>query len=176
MVAFNTVFYEYKCLIYINIIIINSLKLFFKCLYCRLYLILEPEIPAFDLLPTTCSVLSQLCFTWRLKNDYLKELVIRPLYLTNRSNRSQMPSQCVKNKKVRHETKSSDVTVVLYTLWRLLWSITVHTHTWKNVIYLFYKIKIHMVYWRIFGAWRDLMCVCVWSRSTTNAHRSHVIV
>ena len=27
-----------------------------------------------------------------------------------------------------HKTKSTGVTVVLYTLWRLLWSITVHTH------------------------------------------------
>ena len=31
-------------------------------------------------------------------------------------NRSQMTSQRVKNKKVRHETKSSGMTVVLYTL------------------------------------------------------------
>ena len=31
-----------------------------------------------------------------------------------------MTSQRVKNKKVQHETKSSGVTVVLYTLWRLL--------------------------------------------------------
>ena len=63
-----------------------------------------------------------------------------------------MASQRVKNKKVRHETKSSGMTVVLYTLWRLLWSITVHTR--KNVIYLFYTIKIQMVYWRILGAWK----------------------
>ena len=44
------------------------------------------------------------------------------------TDRPQMTPQRVKNKKVRHETKSSGVTVVLYTLWRLLWSITVHTH------------------------------------------------
>ena len=43
-------------------------------------------------------------------------------------NRSQMTSQPAKNKNVRHETKSSGVTVVLYTLWRVLRSITVHTH------------------------------------------------
>ena len=57
-------------------------------------------------------------------------------YLTNRlhfsmcvyCNRSQMTSQRVKNKKVRHETKLSGVNVILYTLWRLLRSITVHTH------------------------------------------------
>ena len=61
--------------------------------------------------------------------------------------------QRVKNKKVRRETKSRGVTVVLYTLWRLLWSITVHTHG-KNVIYLFYTIQIQMVYWRIWGAWK----------------------
>ena len=43
------------------------------------------------------------------------------------SNRSQMTSQRVKEKKGRHEMKSSGVTVVLYTLRRLLLSITVHT-------------------------------------------------
>ena len=96
-----------------------------------------------------------------------------------------MTSQHVKNKKVRHETKSSGVTVVLYTLWRLLWFITAHTHT-ENVIYLLYTIKTQMVYWSILGAWKkkhksaDAICVCPFnrSRSTTNknAHRSHVIV
>ena len=39
-----------------------------------------------------------------------------------------------KEQKVCHKTKLSGVTVVLYMLWRLLWSITVQ----KNVIYLFY--------------------------------------
>ena len=48
------------------------------------------------------------------------------------------------------------------------------THTWKNVIYLFYTIKIQMVYWRSWGQlkkekqvrWRDMawiwrhLCVC----------------
>ena len=94
--------------------------------------------------------------------------------------------------------KSSGVTVVLYTLWRLWWSIRIHTHTRKNVIYLFYTTKIQMVYWRhlydgLFGGmekekqvcWRHLTWIwrhlCVFfnrSRSTTNrnAHRSHVIV
>ena len=69
--------------------------------------------------------------------------------------------------------KSSGVTVVLYTLWRLWWSIRIHTHTRKNVIYLFYTTKIQMVYGRIFGVWKkinkssdmiwcrfDAICVC----------------
>ena len=79
-----------------------------------------------------------------------------------------------KEQKVRDETKSSGVTVVLYALWLLLWSITVQ-NTRTNVIYLFYTIQIQMVYWRIFGAcmkkekqlcWHDLtwiwrhLCVC----------------
>ena len=67
------------------------------------------------------------------------------------------------------------------------------THPRKNVIYLFYTIKIQMVYWRILGhekrktkplTWSDVdlkpsVCVCFHrSRSTTNenAQRSHVIV
>ena len=76
--------------------------------------------------------------------------------------------KCVKNKK--YDTKSSGVTVVIYTLWRFLWSITVHTHT-ENVIYLIYTIKIQMVYWRIFWGMKkekqvccrgfDVICVCV---------------
>ena len=54
--------------------------------------------------------------------------------------RSQLTSLRVKNKKVRHETKSSGVIVVLYTLWRgLLWSITVHTH--GNLFVLYNKRK-----------------------------------
>ena len=81
-------------------------------------------------------------FNWRPRRVCLSSLIIVTEHLhwlhtlTNRlhfsvrvyRNRSQMTSQRVKNKKVRHETKSSGVTVVLYTLWRLLWSITVHTH------------------------------------------------
>ena len=105
-------------------------------------------------------------------------------------NRSQITSQRVKNKKVRHETKSSGVTVVLYTLWCLLWSIK-YTHTEKcNLFVLYNKNWNGLLYWRIFGAWKkknksadvDLTpSVCVSfnrSRSTTNgnAHRSHVIV
>ena len=39
---------------------------------------------------------------------------------------------------MKQDTKSTGVTVVLYTLWRLLWSITVHTHAQENVIHLFY--------------------------------------
>ena len=54
--------------------------------------------------------------------------LIIELYLCAVEIRSEMTSQRVKNKKVQHETKSSGVTVVLYTLWRLLWSIAVHTH------------------------------------------------
>ena len=44
--------------------------------------------------------------------------ILQDIYSTHTSvcNRSQMMSQCVKNRKVRHETKSSGVTVVLYTL------------------------------------------------------------
>ena len=49
-----------------------------------------------------------------------------------------MMSQYVKNRKVRHEPKSSGVTVVLYTL--VTSSVIYYsTHTRKNVIYLFYK-------------------------------------
>ena len=119
------------------------------------------------------------------------------LYLTNRLYfsvclycKSQMTSQHVKNKKVRHETKSSGVTVVLYTLWHLLWSITVHTHT--NLFALYNKNlndllknlggmkKEKQVCWRdLAWIWRHL-CVSFnsLSRSTTNenAHISHVIV
>ena len=70
-------------------------------------------------------------------------------YLTNRlhfavcvyCSRSQMTSQDVKNKNVRHETKSSGVTVVLYTLWRLLWSITVHTN-----VFILYNCNLFVLY------------------------------
>ena len=85
-------------------------------------------------------------------------------------NRSQKTSQRVKNKKVRHETKSSGVTVVLYTLWHLLWSITVHTHT--NLFALYNKNlndllknlggmkKEKQVCWRdLAWIWRHL-CAC----------------
>ena len=54
-------------------------------------------------------------------------------------NGSQMTSQRVKNKKVRHETKSRGVSVVLYTLWRLLWSITVDMHTEKCNLFVLYN-------------------------------------
>ena len=90
-----------------------------------------------------------------------------------------MTSQRVKNKKVRHETKSSGVTVVLYTLWRLLWSITVHTHGKCNLFVLYNKNSnglLKIVYWRdLAWIWRHL-CVCVsFNRSTNeNSHRSHV--
>ena len=64
-----------------------------------------------------------------------------------------------KLKKIRHETKSSGVIVVLYTLWRFLHGIYYSTHM-ENVIYLFYTIKIQFVYWRIFGAWKKNQQVC----------------
>ena len=64
-----------------------------------------------------------------------------------------------KEQKVQHEMKLSGVTVVLYTLWRLLWSITVHTR--KNVIYLFHAIKIQMVYWRVLGHEKRKNNLCV---------------
>ena len=64
------------------------------------------------------------------------EITVMCINLTNKlhisvrvyCNRSQTTLERVKNKKVRHKTKSSGATVILYTLWRLLWSITVHTH------------------------------------------------
>ena len=76
-----------------------------------------------------------------------------------------------KQQKVRHETKSSGVTVVLYKLWRFLWFITVHAR--KNVIYLCHTIKFQMVHWSFWvmkkekqvrsrdmtWIWRHL-CVC----------------
>ena len=54
-------------------------------------------------------------------------------------NRSQKTSQRVKNNS--HATRLCLVSYffVLYTLWRHLWSITVHTHTRTNVIYLLIK-------------------------------------
>ena len=73
------------------------------------------------------------------------------------------------DKRVRHETKSSGVTV-LYTLWRLLWSITVHAHTEKYSLFVLYnknssgllkdfgeheKRKTSLLTW----IWRHL-CVC----------------
>ena len=60
-------------------------------------------------------------------------------------NRSQKTSQRVKGNS--HATR-------LHV--RLLWSITVHTlpHTRENVIYLFYTIKIEMIYWSILRAWK----------------------
>ena len=66
-------------------------------------------------------------------------------------NISQMTSQHVKNKKVRHETKSSGVTVVLYTLWRLVWSITVHTHGKCNLFVLYNKNSNGLL--KDLGAW-----------------------
>ena len=75
------------------------------------------------------------------------------LYLTNKlhfpvcvyCNRSHVTSQRAKNKKVRHETKSSGVdccSLHAVTSYLIYYS----THTRENVIYLFYTIKIQMVY------------------------------
>ena len=101
-----------------------------------------------------------------------------------------MTSQRVKEQKVRHDTKSSSVTVVLYTLWRLLWSITVKNKkynmrwsrvvlllfftrsdvfcdllqcTRKNVTYLFRTIKIQRHYWRVLGHERRKTNLLTWS-------------
>ena len=66
-------------------------------------------------------------------------------YKTNRShfslcmycNRSQKTSQCVKNNSHATQLRLVSYFLFFYTLWRLLWSITVHTHTEK--CYLFVK-------------------------------------
>ena len=83
-----------------------------------------------------------------------------------------MTSQRVKNKKLRDQTKSSGVAVVLYTLWRLLRSITEHTHTEKCYLFVlhnensngllkdFWGIKKEkQVRWRDL-TWIDAICVC----------------
>ena len=80
--------------------------------------------------------------------------------------------QHVKNKKVQHEMKTSGMTVVLYTLWHLLWSITVHTYGKILSICFIYTIKIQIVYWRIWGMKKGKQTV----KNQWNAHRSHVIV
>ena len=98
-----------------------------------------------------------------------------------------MTSQRVMDKKVRRETKSSGVNVVIYTLWFSV--IYYSTHKRENVIYMLYPIKIHMVYRRM-GAWKkknksadvdltpSVRVSFNRSQSTTNenAHRSHAIV
>ena len=63
-----------------------------------------------------------------------------------------MTSQRVKNKKVLQETKSSGVTVVLYVRCDVFCDLLQYTYTRKNIIYLFYTIKIQIVYCRILGA------------------------
>ena len=86
----------------------------------------------------------QTCFSFFMPRKSFNKLFEFLLYKTNRlhfsacvyCNRSQKTSRRLKNK-----SKSSGVTVVLYTLWRLLWSITVHMHTRKNVIYWFVEYK-----------------------------------
>ena len=67
-----------------------------------------------------------------------------------------MTSQRVKNKK--YDTRRSWVVWLLYTVT----SSVIHygTHTWKNVIYLFYTIKFQMGYWRILGGMKKDKQVC----------------
>ena len=62
-----------------------------------------------------------------------------------------MTSQRVKNKKVRHEVEWRDC-CSLHAVTSSV--INYSTHTRKNVSYLFYTIKIQMVYWRILGTWK----------------------
>ena len=63
--------------------------------------------------------------------------------------------------------------ILFFTRCDVICDLLQYTHTWKNVIYLFYTIKIQMFYWRIFGAWEkknksadviwrgfDAICVC----------------
>ena len=114
-----------------------------------------------------------LCYTmpcYAMLLNKLSKLILSNWYC----NRSQMTSQRVKNNEGRHE---SGVTVVLYKLWRLLWSIT-YTHKRENVIYLFYTIKMQIVYWRIFGGikkekqvrWCDL--TWIWPHLCVSFNRS----
>ena len=69
-----------------------------------------------------------------------------------------MTSQRVMDKKVRRETKSSGVNVVIYTLWFSV--IYYSTHKRENVIYMLYPIKIQMVYWRILEDMKKEKQVC----------------
>ena len=79
------------------------------------------------------------------------------MYLTNilhvsmcvYCNRSQMTSQPVKNQKVRHRPKSSEW-LLFVTSCDIFCDLLQYTHT-ENVNYLFYTIKIQMVYLRILG-------------------------
>ena len=92
------------------------------------------------------------------KNECAWMVQIRKDYLTNRlhfpvrvyCNRSQMTSQCVKNKSTRRDEVEWRDCCSLHAVTSSV--IYYSTHTWKNVIYLFYTIKIQMVYSRIFGA------------------------
>ena len=121
-------------------------------------------------------------------------------YLTNRlhfsvcvyCNRSQMTSHRVKEQKstTRDEVEWRDCC----SLHAVTSSVIYYSaHTRKNVIYLFYTIKIQRFIEGFLGAWKKKKQVCwrdltwIWrhlcvtfntSRSTTNenVHRSHVIV
>ena len=81
-------------------------------------------------------------------------------------NRSQMTSQRVKNKEQRRTTRDEVEWRDCCSLQAVTSSVIyyIHTHKRKNAIYLFYTIKMQIVYWRIFGCmkkekqvrWRDL--------------------
>ena len=88
-------------------------------------------------------------------------------------NRSQMTSQRVENKKVQHKTKSSGVTVVLYTLWRLLWSITVRTHMEKFNLLVLYNKNSNDLLKYFGGIEKDKFADVIWRGFDANsAHRS----
>ena len=90
--------------------------------------------------------------------------------------RSQMTSQRVKkSRRTREEVEWRDCcslhavtsSVIYYS-----------THTRKNVIYFFYTIKIQMVYWRIFGAWKktktSLQTWIIWKCPQKSRYCIHV--
>ena len=119
---------------------------------------------------------------------YLSCILICFVYLTNRShfpvrsycNRSRMTSQRMTSQYNSRRSRVALVTVVLYTLWRLLFfksDYSTHTHARENVIYLFYIIKIQMDYWRscrVFGACgkKTKTANVIWSGLTSSLHVS----
>ena len=58
-----------------------------------------------------------------------------------------MTSQRVKNKKY-------DTRLLFFTRCDIFGDLLHGTHARKNVIYLFYTLKIQMVCWTIYGAWK----------------------
>ena len=91
-----------------------------------------------------------------------------------------MTPQRVENKK--YETRRSRVAWLLFfTPCDVVCDLLHYTHSRKNVIYLFYTIKIQMDFSRFFGTWRGYRTPSVSfnrSRSTTHekshAHKSHI--